>query len=118
MQYAILIYADEAAGARLSPEEQTKMSAPYAAYTKAMVEAGILRGGERLKTTSTASTVRVRDGKTEVLDGPYPDTKEQFAGFYLIDVPDLDAALSWAAKCPGAAIGTLEVRPVWMMSEM
>ena len=117
MQYAILIYASEAAFSKFTPEEQATMSEPYNAYTKAMVDSGILRGGERLKPTNTASTVRVRDGKTEVLDGPYPDTKEQFGGFYLIDVPDLDAALEWAAKCPGASHGTIEVRPIWMMSE-
>lgn len=117
MQYAILIYGSEAAEAELTVEQRTQMSAPYAAYTKALVDAGVLLGGERLKPTATASTVRVRDGRTEVLDGPYPDTKEQLAGFYLINVADLDAALSWAAKCPGAAHGTLEVRPIWMMGE-
>jgi len=70
---------------------------------------------DRLKPSSAASTVRVADGKTKVLDGPYAETKEQLAGYYLIDVPDLDAALSWASRCPGASYGTIEVRPVWVM---
>ena len=70
---------------------------------------------DRLKPTSAASTVRVADGKTKVLDGPYAETKEQLAGYYLIDVPDLDAALSWAARCPGASHGVMEVRPIWEM---
>ena len=91
------------------------MSAAYAAYTEAMSKAGVLRGGDRLRPTAEATTVRVTNGKTEVLDGPYADTKEQLGGYYLIDVPDLDAALSWAARCPGASNGTMEVRPIWPM---
>jgi hypothetical protein len=91
------------------------MSAAYAAYTQAMQRAGVVRGGERLRPTSEATTVRVNGGKTQVLDGPYAETKEQLGGFYLIEVPDLDAALSWAAKCPGASTGTMEVRPIWSM---
>jgi hypothetical protein len=81
-----------------------------------MKKAGVLVGGERLRPTSDATTVRVKDGKTQVLDGPYAETKEQLGGYYMIDVPDLDAALSWAARCPGAATGTMEVRPIWPKS--
>ena len=73
------------------------------------------QGGERLRPTSDATTVRVQAGKNQVLDGPYADTKEQLGGYYLIDVPDLDAALSWAARCPGASQGVIEVRPIWPM---
>ena len=73
---------------------------------------GVGVGGNRLRPTTEATTVRVKNGKSEVLDGPYADTKEQLAGYYLIDVPDLDAALSWASRCPGASNGTMEVRPV------
>ena len=91
------------------------MSAAYAAYSEAMGKAGVVLGGNRLRPTAEATTVRVKDGKTEVLDGPYADTKEQLGGYYLIDVPDLDAALSWAARCPTAANGTIEVRPIWPM---
>ena len=117
MQYLLLIYGNES-GMQAAPEEAvTQMSAAYSAYSDAMVKAGIMVGGNRLKPTSTASTVRVADGKTKVLDGPYADTKEQLGGYYLIDVPDLDAALSWAARCPGAATGTIEVRPIWPMQE-
>jgi hypothetical protein len=78
-----------------------------------MTKAGAFVAGERLRPMATASSVRVCNGKTEVLDGPYAESKEQLGGYYLIDVADLDAALSWAARCPGAQHGTIEVRPVW-----
>jgi hypothetical protein len=79
-------------------------------------KAGVIRGGDRLQPTSTATTVKVTDGKTQVLNGPYAETKEQLGGYFMIDVPDLDTALSWAARCPGAAHGTVEVRPLWAMT--
>ena len=85
----------------------------YHAYTEALNKAGLLAASNRLRPISTATTVRVANGKTQVLNGPYPDTKEQLGGFYLIDVPDLDAAISWAARCPGASHGIVEVRPIW-----
>jgi hypothetical protein len=78
-------------------------------------KAGILVSSDRLRPAASATTVRVADGKTQVLNGPYAETKEQLGGYYLIDVPDLDAALSWAARCPGASYGSVEVRPVWQM---
>jgi len=115
MQYLLMIYSNEAGLQAASKEQIGQMSAAYAAYTEALMKAGVIRGGERLRPISEATTVRVKDGKTHVLDGPYADTKEQLGGFYLIDVPDLDAALSWAARCPGAATGTMEVRPIWPM---
>ena len=115
MQYLLMIYSNEAGMASTPKEAVTQMSAAYAAYTEAMAKAGILQGGNRLRPSSDATTVRVNGGKSQVLDGPYADTKEQLGGYYLIDVPDLDAALSWAARCPGASTGTLEVRPVWAM---
>ena len=117
MQYLLMIYGNEAGMLAASKDQVTQMSAAYAAYTEAMRQAGIIRGGERLRPTSEATTVRVKGGKTDVIDGPYADTKEQLGGYYLIDVPDLDAALSWAARCPGAATGTLEVRPIWPLQE-
>jgi len=80
-----------------------------------MQKAGVIVGGNRLRPTASASTVRVATGKTQVLDGPYAETKEQLGGYYMIDVPDLDAALSWAARCPGASHGAIEVRPIWAM---
>jgi hypothetical protein len=115
MQYLLMIYSNEAGMASAPKEALTQMSAAYTAYTEAMAKAGVLQGGNRLRPTSDATTVRVSNGKSQVLDGPYADTKEHLGGYYLIDVPDLDAALSWAARCPGAATGTLEVRPIWPM---
>jgi len=115
MQYLLMIYGNEAGMLAASKDQVTQMSAAYAAYTEALKKAGVIRGGERLRPTSEATSVRISNGKTQVLDGPYADTKEQLGGFYMIDVPDLDAALAWAAKCPGASTGTMEVRPVWTM---
>jgi hypothetical protein len=115
MQYMLLIYADETAFQTLAPAEIGERIAAYGAYTKALQDAGILLASDRLRPTTTATTVRVAAGKTQVLNGPYAETKEQLGGFYLLDVPDLDAALSWAARCPGASHGAIEVRPVWMM---
>jgi hypothetical protein len=80
-----------------------------------MGDAGVNLGGQRLRPTSTAATVRVKNGKTQVLNGPYAEIKEQLGGYFLIDAPDLDAALSWASRCPGASHGVMEVRPIWEM---
>jgi hypothetical protein len=115
MQYILLIYSDEARFERTSQEELGRTVAAYGAYTAALRQAGVLLASDRLRPTSTATTVRVSGDKTQVLNGPYAETKEQLAGFYLLDVPDLDAALSWAARCPGASYGSIEVRPVWTM---
>ena len=116
MQYLLMIYNNEA-GMQAAPKEaMTRMTDAYRAYAEAMGKAGVVLGGNRLRPTAEATTVRVADGKTQVLDGPYADTKEQLGGYYLIDVPDLDAALSWAARCPSAANGTIEVRPIWPMA--
>jgi hypothetical protein len=117
MKYMLLIYVDEAKGAQVRKQVgDAEMSAPYIAYTEALQKAGVILGGDRLQPTGTATTVRVSDGKTQVLNGPYAETREQLAGYYMIEVPDLDAALSWAARCPGAAHGTVEVRPLWTMA--
>jgi hypothetical protein len=115
MKYMLLIYVNEAAMQSAMKESGESVSAPYLAYTEAMAKAGVLLGGDRLRPTQSASTVRIADGKTKVLDGPYAETKEQLGGYYMIDVPDLDAALSWAARCPGAQHGVMEVRPLWEM---
>ena len=115
MKYLLMIAASEAAAQSVSPADTEQMHAAYGAYTEAMMKSGVMVGGERLRPTSAATTVRVRGGKTEVLDGPYADTKEQLGGYYMIEVPDLDAALAWAARCPGASHGAIEVRPVWAM---
>lgn len=115
MQYMLLIFANEAGMQAASKADVSQMMAAYGAYTEAMKKAGIMVGGDRLQPSTAATTVRVADGKTKVLNGPYAETKEQLGGYYIIDVPDLDAALSWAARCPGASRGTIEVRPIWAM---
>ena len=115
MQYLLLIYGNEAALQSASKEAAGQMMAAYGAYTEAMKKAGVYLGGNRLQPTSAATTVRAPNGKTSVLDGPYAETKEQLGGYYMIDTPDLDAALAWAARCPGAAHGAIEVRPLWTM---
>lgn len=115
MRYMLLIHGNEAGLAAASEADMARVIAAYGAYTQALTEAGVLQGANRLRPTSAATTVRVVDGKTQVLDGPYAETREQLGGYYLIDVPDLDAALSWAARCPGASMGPIEVRPIWAM---
>jgi hypothetical protein len=117
MEYLLMIHADPAELQRLREAERSTTLAAYTAYTEALRQAGVLRGGNRLRTADTATTVRVREGKTELLNGPYAETREQLGGYYLIDVPDLDAALAWAARCPGASHGAMEVRPVWAACE-
>jgi hypothetical protein len=115
MQYLLMLYIDEDGWPTMTPAEREQGSAAYTAYTEALSKAGALVGANRLQSTSTATTVRLSDGKPQVLDGPYVESKEQVAGYYLIDVPDLDAAISWAARCPTASHGTVEVRPIWAM---
>ena len=110
MKYMLLIYRDEAAFQ--APKPGGGPSAPYLAYSKALEDAAVRLDGARLQPTASASTVRIRSGKTEILDGPYAETREQLAGYYVIDVPDLDAALDWAARCPAAEQGMIEVRPL------
>jgi hypothetical protein len=115
MKYILLIYSNEAHWPTMSPELQQQGLAAYTAYTEALNAAGVRVASDRLRPTTTATSVRIVNGETKVLDGPYAESKEQLAGFYMIDVPDLDTALSWAARCPGAGYGTIEVRPVWEM---
>ena len=112
MQYMLLIYRDETAIGRASPAQLAEMTGVFMAYTTALRDSGAFVAGDRLDLASNATTVRVTDGKTQVLDGPYAETKEQLGGFYIIDVPDLDAALAWAGRCPGARYRTMEVRPI------
>ena len=115
MQYMLLIYGNEAAMQSASKADIERMHAGYGAYTEALKKAGALVAGDRLHRSSDATTVRVSDGKTTVLDGPYAETKEQLGGYYIIEAPDLDAALAWVARCPGASFGVMEVRPIWPM---
>ncbi len=113
MEYLLVLYSEEAGWNKLSQAEQQQGVAAYTAYTEALMAAGVMKGANRLQPSATATTVRISNGKTQVLDGPYIDSKEQLGGYYLIDVPDLDAALSWAARCPGSGHGVVEVRPIW-----
>ena len=115
MKYLLMIYASESQENAMSTEDRGKQMQAYGAYSEALVKAGAMQGGERLRPSTDATSVKVRGGKTEVLNGPYADTREQLGGYYVIDAPDLDAALSWAARCPTSAYGTIEVRPIWEM---
>lgn len=118
MKYMLLIYGNEAdmPDTKEAATHAYKMSAGFAAYNEALKKAGVMVDGARLRPTRDATTVRVVGGKSQVLNGPYAETREQLGGYYLIDVPDLDAALSWAARCPAAERGTIEVRPLWPMA--
>jgi hypothetical protein len=115
MKYLLMLHTDEAVTNAIPADELSKMHQAYGAYTEALIKSGALQGGERLRPVTDSTSVRVRNGKTEVLNGPYAETREQLGGFYLIDVPDLDSALSWAARCPNSTHGTTEVRPIWVM---
>ena len=115
MKYLVQIYASEADESKMTPQDTGKLMQAYGAYTEALAKAGVMLGSNRLRPSSEATSVRVKGGKTEVLNGPYAETREQLGGYYLIDVPDLDAALSWAARCPSSSYGTIEVRPIWEM---
>jgi hypothetical protein len=115
MQYMLAIYGDERSAESTPREQMSEIVNAYMAYTKALQDAKILVASNRLRPTSAATTVRTIDGQTKVLDGPFAETKEQLGGYYLIDVPDLDAALSWAQRCPAARYGAVEVRPIWVM---
>lgn len=112
MQFMLLIHGDESRMNSLETDD-TGIPPDYQAFNQALVKAGAMRGGERLRPTSAATTVRVRDKKAVVLDGPYAETQEQLGGYYLIDVPSLDEAIDWASKCPAAQFGSIEVRPIW-----
>ena len=114
MHYMILIYGNEKGFATLAadPAAQRAIYAAYNEYGSAMRTAGVLRGGAELKPTHSATTVRVQNGKTLTTDGPFAETREQLGGYYLIDVPDLDQAVQWAARCPAAQGGSIEIRPL------
>ena len=115
MQYLLLIYGNESAMLGAAKEASSQMMSAYTAYTEAMQKAGVMVGGNRLRPAGEATTVRAPNGRKSVLNGPFAETKEQLGGYFLIEAPDLDAALSWAARCPGTAYGSVEVRPVWQM---
>ena len=115
MKYMLMIYGNEAAMAAARKADIDQMMGAYGAYTDALKKAGAYIAGDPLQPSGTATTVRIANGKSQVLNGPYAETKEQLGGYYLIDVADLDAALTWAARCPGATHGVMEVRPLRVM---
>jgi hypothetical protein len=114
-QYMLLIYVPTEGGP--SPEELAAQHPRWNAYTEALQEAGVMAAGDALQGGETATTVRVRDDETVVTDGPFAETKEILGGYYVIDVPDLDAALGWAARIPSAPYGSVEVRPVMVFDQ-
>jgi hypothetical protein len=115
MNYLLLIYSNEAEEAALSESALKKITDEYVEFTKSIVQAGRFKAGDRLKPVSTASTVRVRNGKAAVTDGPFAETREQLGGYYMIEAKNLDEATAIAARVPGAQYGSIEVRPVWPM---
>ena len=115
MQYILMLYVNEAGWPKLTKAEQEQGMPAYNAYTEALTKAGVLNGVNRLQPSSTATTVRVANGKPQVLDGPYVDSKERLGGYLIIDVADLDASISWASHLPAAGHGVVEVRPSWSM---
>jgi hypothetical protein len=112
MRYALLIYASEQDWAGQTEEESQAVNQEYMAFTKDIIDRGLMKGGEALRPTSTATSVRVRNGDTLTTDGPFAETKDQLGGFYLVDCKDLDEAVEVAAGIPDARRGTIEVRPV------
>ncbi|MCP3464371.1 MULTISPECIES: YciI family protein [unclassified Bradyrhizobium] len=112
MQYLLLIYRNEAELTKMTPEDRQKVSAEYGAYTQSIIQSGNFKAGDGLQPTTTATTVRVRDGKIMTTDGPFAETREQLGGYYLVEAKDLDAAIALAARIPGARDGSIEVRPV------
>lgn len=115
MQYLLMIYENEAQAADRSPEQREAMHVEYGAFTQSIKAAGQLRGGDALQPTSKATTVRVREGKQLVTDGPFAETREQLGGYYLVEAADLDEAIALAARIPGARTGSIEIRPIWQL---
>jgi hypothetical protein len=116
MQYLLMIYASEPQEAAMDPALLGARMAEYTEFTKSIIQAGQFKAGDRLKPTSMASTVRVRNGKVVVTDGPFAETREQLGGYYLVEAKNLDEALGLAARIPSAKDGSIEVRPIWPMS--
>jgi hypothetical protein len=113
MQYLLLIYSNEAEMARRSTSDMASMSAEYTEFTKGIIQAGQFKAGDRLRPTSAATTVRVRNGQLAITDGPFAETREQLGGYYLVEAKNLDEATAVAARIPGAKHGSIEVRPIW-----
>jgi len=116
MQYLLLIYQNEAEMAKADPATMQAMHDEYRIFTQSIIQSGHFKGGDALERTATATTVRVRNGKLSVTDGPFAETKEQLAGFYMIDAKDLNEAIQLASRIPPARIGSIEVRPTRELS--
>jgi hypothetical protein len=114
MQYLLMIYQNEVEYAKNDAATSQKMLAEYQTFTQSIIQSGNFKAGDRLQPTTTATTVRVRDGKTLTTDGPFAETREQLGGYYLIEAKDLNAAIDIAARIPGARTGSIEVRPIWV----
>ena len=112
MKYMLLVYWNETPRKSATKEQNAETFAAYMAYTESLKEAGVFLAGSGLQDSSTANVVRAPDGKARVLNGPYIESKEQLGGYYLIEAADLDGALAWAARCPGARQDAVEVRPL------
>ncbi|MEZ5100683.1 MAG: YciI family protein [Thermoleophilia bacterium] len=112
MQYMLLIHDDPAVWAAMSEQEVGALMGEYLALSASMKEAGVFVDGAPLQPADTATSVRVREGRTLTTDGPFAETKEQLGGYYLVEVESLDDALAWAARIPSARLGTIEVRPL------
>jgi hypothetical protein len=113
MQYLLLIYSNEAQIAGMDANAAKSMMAEYTEFTKGIIQGGQFKAGDRLKPSSSATTVRVRNGQVATTDGPFAETREQLGGYYLIEAKNLDEATAVAARIPGARLGSIEVRPVW-----
>jgi hypothetical protein len=112
MQYILLIYGDEREWASLSQEDMARVYEAHGAYGEAMTKAGVMRGGSELKPVDTATSIKFSGGRPRTVDGPFAETKEQLAGYYVIETPSLEEAIAWAEKMPGMTEGTVEVRPL------
>ena len=118
MKYMCIIYGQESQWAKMSEAEQGAIFGEYMSFTEAIKQAGKYVGGEALEPTQTATTVRVRNGKTQTTDGPFAETKEQLGGYYIVEAKDLDEAVAIAARIPDARYGSVEVRPVMVIPDM
>jgi hypothetical protein len=118
MQYLLMIYDEEKLWTTMSESERGKLMGDYGTFTKELAQSGKMKAGDALQPTSTATTVRVRDGKTVVTHGPFAETREQLGGYYLVDAKDLDDATAIAAKIPSARFGSIEIRPIQVFTGM
>ena len=116
MQYLLMIYRNEADLGKMTDADRQKMAGEYGTYTQSIIQSGHFKAGDGLQPSTTATTVRVRDGKILSTDGPFAETREQLGGYYLVDAKDLDEAIGLAARIPGAKNGSIEVRPIMVYS--